>query len=252
MIPFEETCGLCNRSFRLKVNFIIHKPCYYVRRSRQLMESGVEEAARYQCDVCALTFQEMERLRDHMTYHLDPPYQCNYDPTKCTMKFPNHDRARDHVYKAHLNWKQYQCIFDPDRCEAKFHYLKACREHVLTHHLHMLLIRCEELGCEFATNNKRRLAIHQRKHKNPRGFKCPVEGCKHAYTQNGGRLTHIKTAHPDFDPVLYEQLKLPVTKKVDGIIEVINGEAVVVESSSYTPLEAEMRRGASCCQNCCS
>lgn len=35
---------------------------------------------------------------------------------------------------------------------------------------------------------------------------------------------------------------MTVQKKVDGIIEVINVEPVLVESASYTPLEAEMRR----------
>lgn len=202
----------------------------------------MEEAARYQCDVCSLTFQEMERLRDHMTYHLEPQYQCNYDPSSCTARFPNHDRARDHIYKTHLNWRQYGCIFDPDKCQVRFHYLKACREHILSTHLRIHLISCEEPNCTFSTNNKRRLKIHMNKHINPKSYACPVENCNHTYTHNGGRLNHIRTAHPELDPNEVKKLKQTIPKRVDGIMAVIDGEPVVVQSSTYTPLEAEMRR----------
>lgn len=80
------------------------------------------------------------------------------------------------------------------------------------------------------------------KYKNPESSECPVEGCNHADSQNGGRLNHIKSAYPDFDPEMFHQLQMTVQTKVDGIMEVTNRELVLVESVSYTPLEAEIRR----------
>ena len=202
----------------------------------------MEEAARYQCDVCQLTFQEMERLRDHMVYHLDPPYVCTFDPVNCSKRFPGTDRVREHVYKIHLKWRQYKCIFDESNCKLTFHYLKAAREHILSMHLRASILKCERPRCRFTTNSKRRLKIHYQKHENPKTFPCPAKGCKASFSRNKGRLSHIRTLHPDFDPEEYKKLFNLRRKKVDGVMEVINGEAVVVEEPSYSPFEAEMRR----------
>lgn len=251
-------CQLCNREFITKASFVVHKPCYYVKRSRQLLEAGMEEGARYQCDVCSLTFEKLDSLRAHMAFHVGKQYICTVEG--CLKESASLEIARDHA-EAHIKWKQYQCIFDPQLCARDFvdHY--RVRQHVLRDHLGIKPFKCDQ--CDSSYVSEKELNRHE-KARHTENFRCPVivstykdserkkihpQGggtqCSSTFADHNRRLHHIRKCHPEYDIDSFIEewnREHGASLRIEGTMEFIDGEFKITEVPNYGPEEAEYRR----------
>ena len=220
----------------------------------------MEEGARYQCDVCSLTFEKLDSLRAHMAFHVGKQYVCSV--AGCSKQSASQEIARDHA-EAHIKWKQYQCIFDPVMCTREFvdHY--RVREHVLRDHLGIKPFKCSQCESSYVSSKELERHIKSRHMENHR---CPViigqfkdkakaekgkyrneEGiqCPHKFTDHNRRVHHIRKRHPEYDIEGFLEAwnrEHGASLRVEGTMEFIDGEFKITEAPNYGPEEAEYRR----------
>ena len=196
-------CDICNISFRLQSNFIIHYVECLSKKENQVI-----------CGICALPFSYTKSLVKHLeTTHNGKIYKekC-FNCSNCNSRFFGAKELKVHIRNAHLDGKLLPCPlcngsfknililkqhlkgihgekkFNCLLCKAKYSLKQSLKNHIMSVHENTRPHKCSM--CDFAANLKDILNSHIKSVHEEKKFKCHV--CDAKFTIKSSLNDHTK------------------------------------------------------------
>ena len=171
-------CDICDISFRLQSDFIMHYVECLSKKENQVI-----------CGICALSFTSTKTLVNHLeTTHKGKIYKekC-FNCSNCNSRFFGAKELKVHIKNAHLDEKLLPCPL----CNGSFRNILIFKQHLKNIHGEKKF-NC--LLCKAKYSMKQSLKNHiMSVHENTRPHKCPM--CDFAANLKDILNSHIKSVH---------------------------------------------------------
>lgn len=212
-------CDLCNERLPDQETYNRHKDLHSKENGKDCCDgdsltetaltggrSAESPGKIYKCDVCTMTFSQVEQVDDHKKTHpTDKPYECNVCKKACKTQanLTRHKQTHDSYFecdvckrgfrvlsrlkkheKIHTGLKPYEC----DVCQKRFSIAGNLARHKRTH-TGEKPFQCGI--CQKTFSQKADMGRHERLHRGEKPHACGM--CERKFTHSGNLTKHMKT-----------------------------------------------------------
>lgn len=185
-------CDLCNKTYKTRESYLIHK-----------REHSVDNL--FQCEICKVYFRHKEQFLEHKEKHVSlnlKSFCCHY----CNKTFRDKSKMTEHVDKVHIKMetvdethlvdtnksansiqvmqKPYTCVL----CGKTFLSSQGVIQHIKVHSGENQKFTCFECGKKFTQQSS--LKLHSRMHSGEKLYKC--EYCDKEFSISDHYTKHLR------------------------------------------------------------
>ena len=171
--------------------------CYQEFESRPRLVSHQKEFHKeyfpFKCESCDSIFRFESKLNRHKEeVHIKTLLIC--PSNDCNQEFETTIRLMSHKKECHKDLFPFHCIVDT--CDSIFRYKAELVRHLLE--VHKKWIKCPTIGCNYETDQRIELRVHQQKchqKKSIKKFKCSHESCGSSFVTSSRLKRHLSEVH---------------------------------------------------------
>lgn len=188
----EFACRDCDKKFPRRIQQRAHERyCLKEKRGEPT------------CNICQKKFSTWHSAYQHMDHihHKIKSYICH----ECGKQFRSQKEVDEHLLR-HQDLKPYTCDF----CQKRFPSRISIRQHIILQHMESVegVVWCYDCNPPKKMLNKKRLELHQTKHRTAKNFPCPQ--CSRTFKNEANIKAHIYRFHVPME------LKQKFTCEVEG------------------------------------
>ena len=155
------TCEVCNKQFATKS--VLNRYMRLHTGKEKLIPNSELQNEQLKCDLCCITFSNINYKQKHMLEHQILDYECE----DCGITFPEKSQYQKHVKIHKVENPTNKCT----ECPKKFMHPWQLKRHKLTHSGEKPFM-CNQ--CDKAYGQKSHLKDHMRTHTGEKPFRCDI------------------------------------------------------------------------------